>query len=176
MPKKGKIKSINVSKKWKQWCIINKSKTSIVLSYHEFHFHIISLFSLSIILCYLGKSLTDHDLPGLPEDHLFLAPCLAEYHLTDRRYHFSLENKQKLNINIASFFLENLASPNEKTWHDTGGPITQTINHFYLNPNHQRSVEKTWKTMIISLEKGVKYTGNNETKRSGRPYLISSSY
>ena len=30
--------------------------------------------------------------------------------------------------------------------------------------------------MISSLEKGVKYTGNNETKRSGRPYLISSSY
>ena len=34
MPKKGKIKSINVSKKWKQWKIINKSKTSIVLSYN----------------------------------------------------------------------------------------------------------------------------------------------
>ena len=30
--------------------------------------------------------------------------------------------------------------------------------------------------MIISLEKGLKYTGNNGTKRSGRPYLISSSY
>ena len=32
------------------------------------------------------------------------------------------------------------------------------------------------KKMISSLEKGVKYTGNNETKRSGKPYLISSSY
>ena len=115
MPKKGKIKSINVSKKWKQWYIINKSNTSIVLSYHEFHFHIISLFILSIILCYLGKSLTDHDLPGPPKDHLLLAPCHAEPHLTDQRYHFSLENKQQLNINIASFFLETLASPNEKT-------------------------------------------------------------
>ena len=30
--------------------------------------------------------------------------------------------------------------------------------------------------MISSLEKGVKYTGNNGTKRSGRPYLISSSH
>ena len=56
MPKKGKIKSINVSKKWKTWYIKSKSKTSIVLSYHEFLFHIISLFILSIILCYLGKS------------------------------------------------------------------------------------------------------------------------
>ena len=30
--------------------------------------------------------------------------------------------------------------------------------------------------MISSLEKGVKYTGNDETKKNGRPYLISSSY
>ena len=30
--------------------------------------------------------------------------------------------------------------------------------------------------MISYLEKGVKYTGNNETKKNGRPYLISSSY
>ena len=29
--------------------------------------------------------------------------------------------------------------------------------------------------MISYLEKGVKYTGNNGTKRSGQPYLISSS-
>ena len=54
--------------------------------------------------------------------------------------------------------------------------ITQTINHFSLNPNHQRSVEKTRKTMISYLEKGLKYTGNNKTKKNGRPYLISSSY
>ena len=151
MPKKGKIKSINVSKKWKQWYIINKSKTSIVLSYHEFQFHIISLFILSIILCFFWKYLTDHDFQGPPKDHLLLAPYLTEPHLTDRRYNFSLENKQKLNINIASFFLETLASPNEKNWHDTGGPITQKINHFSLNPDHWRSIEKTWKTMICYL-------------------------
>ena len=29
--------------------------------------------------------------------------------------------------------------------------------------------------MISSLEKGVKYTGKNETKKHGRPYLIYSS-
>ena len=54
--------------------------------------------------------------------------------------------------------------------------ITQTINHFSLNPNHRRSVENSRKTMINYLEKGVKYTGNNETKKNGKPYLISSSY
>ena len=107
---------------------------------------------------HLGKYLTDHDFQRPPKK---LAPCLAEPNLTDRRYNFSLDNKQKLNINIAYFFLETLASPNEKTWHDTDGPITQTINHFSINPDHRRSVENTWKTMISYLEKGVKYTGNN---------------
>ena len=91
---------------------------------------------------YLGKYLTDHDFPGPPKDHLLLAPCLAEPHPTDRGYKFSLENKQQLNINIASFFLVTLASPNKKTWHDTGCPITKTINNFYLNPNHWRSVKR----------------------------------
>ena len=111
---------------------------------------------------FFRKSLTDHESQGPPKK---LAPCLAEPHLTDRRYNFSLEKKQQLNINIASFFLETLASPNEKSWHDTGGPITKTINHFSLNPNHRRSVEKTRKTMMSYLDKGAKYTGNNETKK-----------
>ena len=69
---------------------------------------------MSIILCFFGKSLTENDFKGPPKDHLLLAPCLAEHHLTDRRYNFSLENKQKLNINLASFLIETLASPNEK--------------------------------------------------------------
>ena len=30
--------------------------------------------------------------------------------------------------------------------------------------------------MISSLEKGVKYTGNTGTKRSGQPYLLSSPH
>ena len=86
MPKKGKTKNINGPKKWKQWYIMNKSKNSIVLIYHEFQFHIISL---SIL--FFGKYLTDHNFQGPSKK---LAPCLAEPHLTDRRYNFSLENKQ----------------------------------------------------------------------------------
>ena len=99
------------------------------------------LIPLSIFLCYLGKSLTDHDLPGPPKYHLLVVPCPAEQHPTDRRSHFSLEKKKSLNINIASYFLETLASLNENTWHDRGGPITQTIYHFSLNHTHRRSVE-----------------------------------
>ena len=68
---------------------MNNSKKSIVLSYHESQFHIINL---SIILSFFGKSLTDHDSQGPPKK---LAPCLAEPHLTDRRYKFSLEKQTK---------------------------------------------------------------------------------
>ena len=36
-------------------------------------------------------------------------------------------------------------------------------------------MEHTWKTLISCIEKGVKYTGKNVTKKHGRPYLLSSS-
>ena len=117
------------------------------------------LIPLSIILCYLGKSLTGHDFIGPPKDHLLLAPRPLEPHPTDRRSHFYLEKQKSLNLNIASYFLETLASPNENTWNCRGGPITKTINHFSLNRNHHRYVEHTWKTIIIYIEKEVKYTG-----------------
>ena len=43
MPKKDKIISINVSKKYKTWHIKSESNTSIVLSYCEIVFRVISL-------------------------------------------------------------------------------------------------------------------------------------
>ena len=103
-------------------------------------------------------------MPGPPKDHLFLAPRPKEPHPTDQRFHFSLEKQKSLNINIASDFIETLATPQRNTGHHRGGPITQTINHFSLNHNHRRSVEHTWKTLISCIEKGVKYTGGNVTK------------
>ena len=78
----------------------------------------------------------DHNLPGPPKYHQLLAPRPAEPHPTDRRSHFSLEKQKSLNINIASYFIETLASPHENTWHHRGGPITQTIDHFSLNHDH----------------------------------------
>ena len=44
MPKESKIRSINVSKKWKTWYIKSESNRSILLSYCEIVFHIISLY------------------------------------------------------------------------------------------------------------------------------------
>ena len=80
-----------------------KDYTSIVLSYCEFVFHVISLLILSIILCCLGKYLIDHDFPGPSKDHLLLAPCPVEPHLTDQIYHFFLEkNILTLTLHLTS--------------------------------------------------------------------------
>ena len=143
MPKKSKIRSINVPKKWKTWYIKSKSKTSIVLSYCEFLFsyhQLIHFFNYLILFRYifnwqrLARTSKRPPIAGT-------ISCKTTSNWPKISLFFE---KKTLNINIVSYFLETLASPNEKTWHDTGGPITQTINHFSLNPNHQRSVEKTW--------------------------------
>ena len=114
-------------------------------------------------------------MPRPPKDHKLLASHPAEPHPTDRSSLFSLEKYKSLNNNIAYKFIETLASPHENNWHHRGGPITQAIDNFSLNPNHRRSVEHTWKTLISCIEQGVKYTGKNVTKKHGRPYLLSSS-
>ena len=132
-----------------------------------------------MILCYSRKTkveptctLTDHFLSGPPKDHPLLASHPAEPHPTDQS---SLEKQKSLNLNTDSYFINTLASPHANTWHHIGGPITQTIDHFYLNPNHHRSVEHTRKTLISCIEQGFKYTGRNVTKKYGRAYLLSPS-
>ena len=107
---------------------------------------------------------------GSPKDHSFLASHPSEPHPTDQSF---LDLQKSRNLNIASYFLETSASMHENTWHQKGGPITQTIDHFFLNPNHRRSVEHTRKSLISCIEQGVKYTGRNVTKKHGRPYLLS---
>ena len=159
--------------------------------YPSFQF-IVRLFSyyqlipLSIILCFFGISrvepkllqyisgtLTDHSLSGPPKYHSLLASHPVEPHLTDQS---SLDLHKSLNLNIASYFINTIASPHANTWHHICGPITQTIDLFCLNPNHRRSVEHTWKNIDQFYRAGVKYTGRNVTKKYGRTYLLSSSY
>ena len=49
-----------------------------------------------------------------------------------------------LNLNIASYFLNILASPDVSTWSTTGGPINKTIKHLGLTRHHQHKVEIMW--------------------------------
>ena len=128
---------------------------------------------LYVVLQYIWGTLTYHPLSWPPKDHSIIASHPVEPHTTDRR---SLDLQKSLNFDISSYFKITLASPHANTWHHRGGPITQTIDHFVLNPRHRRSVEHTRKTLISCIEQGGNYTGRNVTKKRGRPYLLSSSY
>ena len=165
MPKKAKIRSINILKKWKTWHIKSESKTSILLLYCEILSYY-QLIILSIILCFLGKSrvetrilqyisdtLTDHYFSEPQIKHSLLASHPAEPHPTDQS---SLDLQKSRNLNISSYFINTLEFPHVNTWHHRVEPITQTINRFGLNPNHQRSVEHSRKTFISCIEQGVK--------------------
>ena len=56
-----------------------------------------------------------------------------------------LVNKNKiLNLNIASYFLNILASPDESTWSTTGGLIKKTIKNIGQTIHHQHKVEIMW--------------------------------
>ena len=81
----------------------------------------------SKILQYISGNLSNHSFSGPPKDHTFLASHPAEPHPTDQR---TLEKQKSLKINIASYFIDTSAYPHTSTWHNRGGPITQTIDHF----------------------------------------------
>ena len=118
------------------------------------------------LLQYILGTLTYHYLSVPPKYHSLIESNPVEPHPTDQS---SLDLQKSLNLNIASYFINSLASPHANTWHQRGGTITQTIDHFCLNTNHRRYVEHTRKIFIICIEKGVKYTGINVTKKHGRP-------
>ena len=50
-------------------------------------------------------------------------------------------NNTTLNLNITSYFLNILTSPDESTWNTIGGPITKK-NHLGLTKHHQMTVER----------------------------------
>ena len=81
-----------------------------------------------------------------------------------------------LKLNVASYFLNVLASPDESTWSTKGGPITKKIEHLGLPRHHEKTIERTWH--IVNKCKAMKkdYTGNNyNLSRNFNPsYLVSN--
>ena len=49
-----------------------------------------------------------------------------------------------LNLNIASYFLNILASTDVSIWSTTGGTINKTIKRIGLTRRHQKTIERTW--------------------------------
>ena len=86
-----------------------------------------------------------------------------------------LVNKNKLlNLNIASYFLNILASLDVLTWSTTGGPINKKIKHLGLTRHHRKTVERTWHMVNKCKEMEQQYIGNNFTRHLGQPYLLSN--
>ena len=86
-----------------------------------------------------------------------------------------MNNNKILNLNIASYFLNILASPDVSTWSTTGGPINKTIEHLGQTRHHQKTLERTWHMVNICKEMKLEYTGNNNlTRHLNPPYLLSN--
>ena len=71
-------------------------------------------------------------------------PLLEEKSPTPQHLYKLVNNKKILNLNIASYFLNVLASPDESTWSTKGGPISKTIEHLGLTIHVRKTVERTW--------------------------------
>ena len=64
-----------------------------------------------------------------------------------------------LNLNIASYFLNILASPDVSTCFTIGGPIKKTIKQLGLTKNHPKTVEITWHMVNRCKEMDQEHTG-----------------
>ena len=69
-----------------------------------------------------------------------------------------VNNKTTHNLNIASYFLNILASPDVSTWFATGGPITKTIKLLGLTKHLQNTVERTCHMVNGCKEIELQYT------------------
>ena len=85
-----------------------------------------------------------------------------------------MNNNTLLNLDIASYFLNILASSDISTWFTTGGTINKTIKHLGLTKNHQKTVEIMWHMVNICKEMEQEYTVNDCTRHLGQPYLLSN--
>ena len=80
-----------------------------------------------------------------------------------------------INLNIASYFLNILASTYVSTQSTTGGPINKTIKNIGLTRHHWQKVERTWNIFNKCKEMEQEYTGNiNVTRNLNPPYLLSN--
>ena len=55
-----------------------------------------------------------------------------------------VNNNTTMNLNIASYFINILASPDVSTWFTTCGTMAKTIKHLGLTKHHQNKVERMW--------------------------------
>ena len=79
-----------------------------------------------------------------------------------------------LNLDIASYFLNILASLDVLTWFTTGVPITKTIKHLGQKKHHLKTLEIMLHMFNRCKEMDQEYTVNGFTRHLGQPYLLSN--
>ena len=120
----------------------------------------------------MNKSSSNVPTPIYPQKNL---PLLEEKSPTPQHLSKLVNKNTILNLNIASYFLNILASPDLSTWSTTGGTIHKTIKHLGLTRHHRKTVERTWYMVNTSKEMEQQYTGNNNvTRHLNTPYLVSN--
>ena len=158
--------------------------------YHGFHstlfstitncFHIDRQFSCSPnISNWLSRITTQSSLVIQNSCSSWLSCTLSQYipRKSPSPQHLSkLVNKNTiLNLNIASYFLNILASPDLLTWSTTGGAVKKTRKHLGLTRHHRHKVEIMWNMVNKCKEMDQEYTGsNNVTRNLNPPYLLSN--
>ena len=108
--------------------------------------------SFHIIFLYATENPTLEDHSNKPTNNVPtpIYPQKYKYHFHKKKrpspQHLSkLVNKNTLlNLNIASYFLNILASPDVSTWPTTGVPINKTIKNLGLTIHHRKKVERMW--------------------------------
>ena len=80
-----------------------------------------------------------------------------------------MNNNTTLNLNIASYFINILASLDWSTWNTIGGPITKTINTLGITKYQRRTVERMWLMFTRCKDMELQYKVKNSTKHFGRP-------
>ena len=100
---------------------------------------------------------------------------LSEENIPPPKYMSTLMNQNTLlNLNLASYFLNILASPYASTWFTTGGPITKTIKNPVLKIYCRKTVERTWHMVNRCKEIEQESTGVNSTRHFFQPCLLSN--
>ena len=100
---------------------------------------------------------------------------LSEEKIPSPQHLSKLVNKNTLlNLNIASYFLNILASPDVSTWSTTGVHIKKKIKHLGLTRHHRKTVERTWHMVNKRKETEQEYTGNNFTRHLNPHNLLSN--
>ena len=141
--------------------------TFLIISLWTYHSFVI------LFIFFHLSSLYTKDKPTL-EDHLYISINNAPIPIYWKRMqvtfseqnrpppkHLSkiVNNNTTMNLNIASYFLNVLASPDISTWFTTGGPITKTIKNLGLTRHHQNTVHRTWHMFNMCKEVELQYTG-----------------